>query len=266
MSNILKFPITTEQLNNWRCLDKNTELSEKRDCVLGVLNFFEIIDRDFAEKESKKTAINKKGLSTNEISNYLYKKYTKDLIAHHYMIEVYPLIWKKSIINVLGKNHGLIALFSRESNDGHAVIIAVDQNEDIVIIDPQSEIMYSGEYIDKYIIDERFFHLYTFSQSVSKKRIRETNALRKKKESQQLTKKMRLISLNSSSSISSNSSKTKKSSKSSRSNRSSRSSGKTRKNIAVSNIIEPGTIKLFSKNTNKKRNRSSSNSSINSSI
>ena len=157
---ILTWKITNEMVNKWKCLDPDISKNIATDCTINSLQFFDVIDRKEAEKLSKEmNNIKKTGTYPNETLSFIFNKFNNEMKEIHEISESHNFKnnnWKEYLIKLIKPGYASIFLIYGH-NHGHALIVGVTDDKQLVLIDPQQEIFFvTNESIDEYLTKYEF--------------------------------------------------------------------------------------------------------------
>jgi hypothetical protein len=186
---INKWKITDEQMRNWTRLSKDCPKDRATDCVINVGTFFDLIDRPTAEIIAQELNSRRMGTHVERFIPAMEMQILRDqrIKTQHVNIRFQPdddifTEIRKSI----GRNHATILELIRKSGKpgllGHAVILAVSDNGEGIIIDPQQQVFYRGPDIYDYLRKEGIVTFGIYARNKRAKRpFKETETQVKKK-------------------------------------------------------------------------------------
>jgi len=138
---LLKKIVTDQQILDWKILDSETKITNKRDCFISVLSFFNVI-----EKSKAKIIANVLNQLVHPLANYieLISKYKppKTIIIEQQYLSYDDLIF--NLKQNLDDGYGTILLFVLNEiptniNVGHAILCKYNQSSNtFLLFDPQS--------------------------------------------------------------------------------------------------------------------------------
>lgn len=185
---LLTHKISNEQINQWNCLNKDVPREETYDCTINSMTFLDLIERNTAENYAKDINLLKSGVSDKQIVNELHKIFSNETENRSYKIKDLGLDseWKRKIKNKLGKNYSTVGLFHRQSTIGHAVVLAKNEQDVLLIFDPQQQMYYADVdgIVDKYIKSQKFVNLSLIYNTKTGRKQETTVQLRKKNQLQ----------------------------------------------------------------------------------
>ena len=183
-------------INNWVSLSSIKPSRQETNCAPNVLFFLGILDHNNAQQLSYHTEcdIKNPGMHLNEISIIVDAFQRKGIRVNMYIIPIERIF--ESFNLRLQKNHVTFFDIRREDNLGHALVIGKDNNNELVVFDPQQREMYMGENnIRNYLMNQKAIAFTTFCSKYQYKRKRNEidSIIRKDKgDDVKVTKKQRL--------------------------------------------------------------------------
>jgi hypothetical protein len=147
-ANLLKFKITNEMINTWTCLDPKGVKAGTKDCTFNVFAFFDILSKTDARVRSyyhadgtsheDRTRMLFERFDWNDIfknTNQIYKDVPKDPDNFSILMN--------ELAGVIEPGYG-IPIDAQHSSGGHSFILAVTDDREICVIDPQIQKIYRG--------------------------------------------------------------------------------------------------------------------------
>jgi hypothetical protein len=146
---VLKWRITDDKLDEWKCLDSSFPREKANDCTINVITFFNLLNRSEAEEiahlknvEGNLPYVFKKGTYEYELINHFFTLSSNDLIR----TKVYKFIdfsfdsnYIHSLEQTLTPGYG--TLINMKCNHTkcvwHSIIAAVNSSGKLVMLDPQ---------------------------------------------------------------------------------------------------------------------------------
>lgn len=201
--NLLQFELKDKQINEWEPLDKDHQ--SPYDCVINVFHFFNIIDDKQTSKNLSKLKNELQiGTIEAEMTYFLSNKFNSYDFKMRESKNVDDFL---NVLNSIEIGTGIISLFSRKKDTGHAVITARDRDGTLYILDPQaySHVKVTDKSVLKHYIEynnyDSFFTYFVKSKStlgvkrkIARNRNETTIQIRKKSVSPQTRKKLRVSS------------------------------------------------------------------------
>ena len=164
---IFKKSITNTQLNNW----KRPVSPSGTNCVETAFKFLGLIKQDECIASKRAT-----GKELPEITKVLQAR-----SEHNY---TFKKIKFENLTELLQPNYMTLGLLNRHKGLGHAVVLAVDSNNKLVLIDPQSNGFTGMDDIKQYLNDNGFKYpsgRYNLMVATSKKRQINNNGVQLRK-------------------------------------------------------------------------------------
>ena len=151
-------PVTDNQIAHWEPLLCKTG----SDCGPNAMTFLGYSTRQQMEELGRDTL----GLAfTNPIYRltYAYNVPHSMTIVYSTVISLQTMALIKRII---APGHGTLAAFINDSDSGHFAVIAVNQDDDVLYLDPQSTKIYKNEQILLHIRSQGWVSIYLYHQTV----------------------------------------------------------------------------------------------------
>jgi len=160
-----RWRISDEQINAWRRLDRVCPKELGADCVINTGAFLGIVDRPTAAAVARQLNVEQRGMSVSQFNPLMYEQILRNerIITHHELryFEFSEEIFHE-LRSVIGPGHATILELRGEDPNrplygGHAVILAVAADGELIILDPQQEHHHRGQDVYDYIRKEGFY-------------------------------------------------------------------------------------------------------------
>lgn len=169
MYELLKWRITDDKLDEWRCLDISFPREKSVDCAINVITFFNLLNRSEAEEiahqknvEANQPFSFRKGTYEYELINHFFKISSNDLIRtkeYKFIDFSFESNYIHNLEQTLTPGYGtLINMKCNHTNCvWHSIIAAVNSSGKLIMLDPQQMKSYSTYYaIDNMIENNKY--------------------------------------------------------------------------------------------------------------
>ena len=198
---LIKWKLDLKQLIKWRCLDETFPRERAADCAINSLRFFNLLDRETAEKIAKQKNLRRVGTDRDEIMSLFLDIASPKIKNNSVKESTYDINDRtmKKLTEELSPNFATIIAVYQLTNEGkwvngHSLIAAV-HDSNLVFIDPQQMIAYlTTESVANMIKKYTHFSVYF---ELSKKAHKKPSSSSSEKQTKQ-TKKQRKSSKKSS--------------------------------------------------------------------
>ena len=149
MYELLKWRITDDKLDEWRCLDSSFPREKAVDCTINVITFFNLLNRSEAEEIAHRKNVEanqpfsfRKGTYEYELINHFFNASSNDLMRtkeYKFTDFSFESNYIHNLENTLSPGYGtLINMKCNHRNcTWHSIIAAVNSSGKLVMLDPQ---------------------------------------------------------------------------------------------------------------------------------
>jgi len=201
---IHKCVITEEMLNSWQPLDSAHPRDMATDCAVNVMHFLGIVEHRWrAELAAAHYNQHQQGVDQYVALERYYEQHTKEFPSTKPINVWFQFSFVQEdmefLKTMLRMNYATYFWCNRAGAAGHSTILAINGNNEFVVIDPQQMKYYIGvAQIMEFITEQKFVDCWILFTNKREKRVDETLAaapgkrIRKLPEDLHIRKKMRL--------------------------------------------------------------------------